>query len=244
VGRFFEQMPQEGKPISMRGLAKGIRAMAYALEHIAILGGRVDWSSFDAPTLIPYREDGTNEFGELGTPEVKNSLEYDEDGAMQLVGDEDAPTGNPKYYGTNSGGDKGFHAIPASYTDEEAQDAVGAMIADTHTVDLTYTDATPELKADVRKQMSITSDSGGLKLSGDESTPGKTQYYGTDDSDENGAKGYHDLADAVEVVIDAVLVALATTMTNPGHVLGRKVVSGVTTWGWVATASHADQHPT
>ncbi len=36
------------------------------------------------------------------------------------------------------------------YTDENAQDAVGAMIADTATVDLTYTDATPELKADVK----------------------------------------------------------------------------------------------
>lgn len=36
------------------------------------------------------------------------------------------------------------------YTDEQAQDAVGAMIADTATIDLTYTDATPELKADVK----------------------------------------------------------------------------------------------
>jgi hypothetical protein len=37
-----------------------------------------------------------------------------------------------------------------AYTDEMAQDAVGAMIADTATIDLTYTDATPELKADVK----------------------------------------------------------------------------------------------
>lgn len=32
---------------------------------------------------------------------------------------------------------------------EAAQDAVGAMVADTATIDLTYTDGTPELKADV-----------------------------------------------------------------------------------------------
>lgn len=38
--------------------------------------------------------------------------------------------------------------------DEAAQDAVGAMIADTATVDLTYTDGTPELKADVKLQAS------------------------------------------------------------------------------------------
>lgn len=34
------------------------------------------------------------------------------------------------------------------YTDEMAQDAIGAMIADTSSINLTYTDATPELKAD------------------------------------------------------------------------------------------------
>lgn len=77
--------------------------------------------------------------------------------------------------------------IPSQYTDELAQDAIGAMIADTDTVDLTYTDATPELKADVKKQMSITSDSSGLKLSGDSATPGNNKVYGTDGS---GTKGW------------------------------------------------------
>lgn len=38
---------------------------------------------------------------------------------------------------------------------EAAQDAVGAMLADTNDIDLTYTDATPELKADL-KSTSIT----------------------------------------------------------------------------------------
>lgn len=37
-----------------------------------------------------------------------------------------------------------------SYTDEEAQDAVGTILADTATIDFTYTDATPEIKADVK----------------------------------------------------------------------------------------------
>lgn len=37
-----------------------------------------------------------------------------------------------------------------SYTDEEAQDAVGAMLVDGATIDLTYTDATPALTAEVR----------------------------------------------------------------------------------------------
>lgn len=38
--------------------------------------------------------------------------------------------------------------------DEAAQDAVGLMVANTATVDLTYTDGTPELKADVNLQSS------------------------------------------------------------------------------------------
>lgn len=38
--------------------------------------------------------------------------------------------------------------------DEAAQDAVGAMLADTATIDFTYTDETPELKADVKLKAS------------------------------------------------------------------------------------------
>lgn len=72
---------------------------------------------------------------------------------------------------------------------EGAQDAVGAMITDSDTIDLTYADATPQLKADVRAQMSITSDASGLKLSGDSASPGNTKLYGTNAS---GMKGWYD----------------------------------------------------
>jgi hypothetical protein len=77
----------------------------------------------------------------------------------------------------------------SNYTDEQAQDAIGAMIADTNTIDMTYTDATPELKADVKQQMSITSDASGLKLSGDAASPGNNKVYGTSGS---GTKGWKD----------------------------------------------------
>lgn len=40
--------------------------------------------------------------------------------------------------------------LTVGYTDEQAQDAVGSMLADTATIGFTYTDATPELKADVK----------------------------------------------------------------------------------------------
>jgi hypothetical protein len=36
------------------------------------------------------------------------------------------------------------------YTNEEAQDAIGSIVVDTETIDVTYTDATPELKWDVK----------------------------------------------------------------------------------------------
>jgi hypothetical protein len=70
----------------------------------------------------------------------------------------------------------------ASFTIEEAQDAVGAM-ADSES--LVYTDVTPLLA--VKVQQSITKDASGLKLSGDSSSPGNNQVYGTDAS---GVKGW------------------------------------------------------
>ncbi len=41
-------------------------------------------------------------------------------------------------------------AAASSYTDEQAQDAVGTILTDTATIDLTYTDGTPSITADVK----------------------------------------------------------------------------------------------
>jgi len=76
------------------------------------------------------------------------------------------------------------------YTDEQAQDAVGTILVDTDTIDFTYSDPTPSITADVKKQMSITSDSSGLKLSGDATSPGNWKYYGTNSA---GTKGFNSL---------------------------------------------------
>ncbi len=73
---------------------------------------------------------------------------------------------------------------------EAAQDAVGGSLANTNTVNLTYNDAGNAVTADARTQMSVTSDSSGLKLSGDATTPGASRYYGTDGT---GTKGYFGL---------------------------------------------------
>lgn len=73
---------------------------------------------------------------------------------------------------------------------EAAQDAAGAMATDSTTVDFTYNDVANTLSAAVITQMSVTSDASGVKLSGDEASPGNSQYYGTDGA---GAKGFHDL---------------------------------------------------
>ena len=72
---------------------------------------------------------------------------------------------------------------------EIVQDAIGPILADTDTVNFTYTDATPEIKADVRLQMSVTSDASGVRLSGDSAAPGNSKLYGTDVS---GVKGWYD----------------------------------------------------
>jgi len=73
---------------------------------------------------------------------------------------------------------------------EAAQDAMGAMVSNSSTVGLAYNDVANTLTASTMSQMSITSDSSGLKLAGDATTPGNDRYYGTDSS---GAKGYYAL---------------------------------------------------
>lgn len=81
---------------------------------------------------------------------------------------------------------------------ETVEDAVGAMVADSDTIDATYTDGSDSLSLAVRLQMSVTSDASGVKLSGDASTPGNSKYYGTDSG---GTKGFHTLptASAAEI---------------------------------------------
>lgn len=100
-----------------------------------------------------------------------------------------------------------------------------------------YGEAVPLTRAD-KQSVEIDTD-GERHLVGDATSPGAIKYYGTDDSG-TPVKGFHSLA----YVIDAVIIALSTTMTSPDYVLGRKTVSGVTTYGWVATCTHASQHPT
>lgn len=71
---------------------------------------------------------------------------------------------------------------------EAAQDAVGTLLTDSNTIDVTYNDAGNAETADVRTQMSIGSDASGIKLSGDEASPGNSKYYGTNGA---GTKGFY-----------------------------------------------------
>lgn len=56
---------------------------------------------------------------------------------------------------TTDGSSASWDSAAAGYTDEQAQDAVGSILTDTATIDLTYSDATPSITADV-KDASIT----------------------------------------------------------------------------------------
>jgi hypothetical protein len=76
----------------------------------------------------------------------------------------------------------------SAYTDLQAQNAVGSIMQNSNTVQLVYNSGAHTITANARLQMSVTSDSGGIKLSGDAASPGNTKYYGTDGA---GAKGWH-----------------------------------------------------
>ena len=98
------------------------------------------------------------------TVETADSIEGDgSDGdKIKLVGDVATPD-NDKYYGTDDGGNKGYHSLPSEeFTSVETEDSITG-------------DGTPGTP---------------VKLVGDAETPGNEKYYGTDDS---GNKGYHDL---------------------------------------------------
>lgn len=111
---------------------------------------------------------------------IQQSITKDASG-LKLSGDAATP-GATKVYGTDGSGVKGWQTPSSGYTDEQAQDAVGAM---SDSQSLVYTDATPLLA--VKVQQSITKDASGLKLSGDITSPGNNQVYGTDGS---GVKGW------------------------------------------------------
>jgi hypothetical protein len=114
-----------------------------------------------------------------------------------------------------------------TYTDEDAQDAVGAM-ADANS--LTYTDGTPLLE--VKVQQSITKDSSGLKLSGDSATPGNNMVYGTDGS---GVKGWKaDPAGATAFTKDVIGVTVdgAGSVITTGSKGYKEIQEACTITGW------------
>jgi hypothetical protein len=73
---------------------------------------------------------------------------------------------------------------------EAVQDILAGISVDSNTLDWTYNDPSNTLTAEVKTQMSLTSDASGIKLSGDSASPGNSQYYGTNGS---GVKGYYAL---------------------------------------------------
>jgi hypothetical protein len=117
-------------------------------------------------------------------------------------------------------------AITASQVsdfDEAAQDAVGGMVASTDTVTLTYTDLTPELKADVNTQLSITSDASGVKLVNDAASPGNSKYYGTDGA---GAKGFHAFVTGSAGDIAETSFSAADSQAAPASITGLAFAAG------------------
>lgn len=126
------------------------------------------------------------------TAAVRHQMSIVEDASgLKLDGDSASP-GTWRFYGTEGTGTRGYHTF-----DEPAQDAVGSILTDTDTIDLTYNDGTPSITAAARLQMSITSDASGIKLSGDSASPGNWYFYGTQ---AGGTKGYQALNGAPGVV--------------------------------------------
>lgn len=127
---------------------------------------------------------------------------------IKFVNDLTSP-GNFQYYGTSGVGVRGWFSF-----NEQAQDAVGGILTDTNTIDMTYNDALNTITADVRTQMSITSDVNGIKFVNDVTSPGVLQYYGTN---VGGVKGwYPNLSGLTSITVAAMTTLIATSTVMPG----------------------------
>lgn len=143
------------------------------------------------------------------------------------------PQGDPGPTGaTGSQGPQGPQGIQGiqgppgpGTTPEEVQDAVGGILTDTSTIDLTYADATPAITADVRRQMSLEADASGLRLVGDSATPGATMLYGTNGA---GVKGWYAQSPRPQTTTLTVAVSGAAVLTFANMAPAGAQVVGVT----------------
>jgi hypothetical protein len=124
----------------------------------------INYKSITPVVLVKLNGDVYDIAGTLGLLNFQNIT------PVVLVKEDGTP------YEADSGGGGG------SYTDEQAQDAVGGILADTATINLTYTDATPAITADVIDG-SITT----AKLSFDPATQAELDAHISDTSDAHDA---------------------------------------------------------
>lgn len=76
----------------------------------------------------------------------------------------------------------------ATYTNEEAQDAVGNILVNSDSIQFAYTDGTPSITAVALLSVygSLESTVNGIRLDGDTASPGNDYVYGTNASGDKG----------------------------------------------------------
>lgn len=114
----------------------------------------------------------------------------------------------------------------SSYTDEEAQDAIGIILTDTSTIDFTYDDATPTITADVING-SITT----TKLGGDITAAGKALLDDSAASDQRTTLGLGTIAtqNSNNVTITGGSISSITDLTVADGGTGASDASGART---------------
>lgn len=73
MDRFFRgDPPRKGQPTSKRGFAYGVTSMANALSNMQVVGGHVEWSVWNEPTIVIdplYIEANSGSFGNASIPD-------------------------------------------------------------------------------------------------------------------------------------------------------------------------------
>jgi len=50
--KFFIRDPKPGMPLSLRGIAKGLSRLAYAVENLDVFNGHVEWTMMGKPIIV------------------------------------------------------------------------------------------------------------------------------------------------------------------------------------------------
>jgi hypothetical protein len=141
----------ENKPKGAEVTPEMVKLLVHKNETGYIPFANIQTSNFTAVNLVAYSTNGTLTVTDP-TPETNKGYIVHVVGGTTTI-DGVAYTAGAlvyRFYNGTVWSSKDYGAGGGTYTDEQAQDAVGGILADTSEIDFTYSDGTPSITASLR----------------------------------------------------------------------------------------------